>query len=242
MTGTVDIDALIKQCRSQDADDRESAVRTLKDVGQARIELVGPALAALLSDPDASVRKEATEALGCLHHASARLDLERVLRSDEDWMVRASAAEALGDIGDAHALGTLQAALADEVAPVRSYAALAIGLCGDESALAVVQKALAAESDARTRCELLVATVRLGDARAFDELLAFAVGVTEDAVHGLLNAIEDLLSRRTPDVVVTRAAELGARLATLGHSWDVARAHTARLRDRLAELGRGAPA
>lgn len=187
---------------------RNAATDALGALGRDCTDQVGPALEVALDDSEDLVRSGAAAALGRLRYTPARSSLEHALLRDDDWVVRASAAEALGDLGDIQALDALALALTDEVEPVRGYAALSIGLLGSEAQLPLIRSRLSVEEDAGTRGELLAAALRLGDEAAFEQLLVLVSDVDEDAAITLHNAIEDLLSRRTPELVAVRAPEL----------------------------------
>lgn len=212
---------------SDDAGVRSAAADALGCLGSERIADVGPALEECLDDPDDLVRGGAAQSLGVLHYMPARPALEHVLLHDPDWVVRASAAEALGDLGDAGAVTALSTALGDQATPVRSYAALAIGLVGETAQRAMIRDQLAAETAPAVRCELLIAALRCGDESAFAELLALLDTADDDVSIELGNALEDMLSRKTPAVVISRAKELEPKLARLGGD---------ELSERLAEL------
>lgn len=210
------VNAILPLLASTEVGVRNAAVDALGSLGDERVEDIGPALEAFLADPDGLVRSGATESLGMLGYKRARPAIERVLHHDEEWAVRASAAEALGELGDSDALGALTSALDDYFGPVRGFAALAIGLIGNHSALPVVRARLDMDDDPGTRGELLVAALRLGDDSGWDELMALVDGADDDLAIELYNTIEDMLSRKTPAVVIGRAAELVPRLAKLG--------------------------
>ncbi|WP_428262021.1 HEAT repeat domain-containing protein [Haliangium sp.] len=239
MTDSTDVAALIEQCSSSDPDTRSSAVRALGEAGAEHAAIAGPALAALLSDLDESVRNEAAEALGLLRCAPAREQLQRVLQSDDDWVVRASAAEALGELADPKALDSLIAALTDDARPVRSYAALAIGLIGDSARLPAVRKRLDVEAAVGTRAELIAAAMRLGEPAALDALLTLTDDADPDTLPCVLEAVEDLLTRKTPTLLITRAPELSAWLTALGQRAPIISRHAAALSARLTALAGG---
>lgn len=219
--------AILPLLGSPDEVVRKVAAGALGQLGSHHLEQVGPALEALLADPEDIVRNAAAEGLGLLRYPPARQALEHALLHDKDWIVRASAAWALGELDDARALGALERALADEHEPVRGYAALAIGLLGDWSQRASIRSHLDAGVAPGNRAEFLVAAVRLGDDSAFDELLALADEADDDMTIEVQNAIQDMLSRKTPSLVLARAAELEPRLAKLG---------SGKLRARLDDL------
>ncbi len=236
MPGKLDIDTLIRQARHGDASVREAAVHAMARVDDEQVQQIGPVLVALLADADRMVRNQAVEVIGILRYGPAVTGIEHLLLQDEDWVVRASAAETLGDIADACALDSLEAALADEVEPVRAYAALAIGLIGEGNRLPALRRRLAVDKAPGVRSELLVSAMRLGDDAAFDDFLVLADNIAEESIPGMTNAIEDLLSRKTPSVVNIRGTELGPLLEEFGRRSSLVTEQAARLRERLAEI------
>lgn len=222
------VSVLVPLIESPECVVRMVAAHALGTLGAEDIHESGRSLIRLLADPEEIVRRDAATALGMLRYTSARLAIEHVLLHDPDWVTRASAAEALGELGDVQAVDALERALSDEHEPVRAYAALAIGLVGSKAHRVIIHRHLAIETAAGARGELLVAALRLGDTAAFDELVALMGTVHEEAdAVGLHNALDDMLSRRTPPIVIGRAEELDqALIAFDGPS----------LRERLAEL------
>lgn len=195
---------------------RGAAADALGILGDEDTEQVGPALVLLLHDPEDHVRNTAADSLALLRYGPARTALERVLMEDEYWAARASAAEALGDIGDARALGALEAALTDEYYPVRAYAAYSIGQLGDQRQLPIIQRSLVSEYHPYPRSILLIVALRWGDETAFDELLSLVSSVDDEFAHEVLASIKDLLTYETPSIVVARAPELSERLGVKG--------------------------
>lgn len=194
---------------------RGAAADALGELGDGDLEHAGPALVRLLHDPEEHVRNTAAESLARLRYGPARPELERMLLADEYWVARASAAEALGELGDARALGALEAALADEYYPVRAYAAYSIGQLGDERQLPIIQRSLESEHHPQPRSTLLVVALRFGDESVFDELLSLLSSVDEELAHDVLASIEDLLTYEIPSIVVARAAELSECLGAV---------------------------
>lgn len=104
---------------SEDAGDREDAVKALGDSGEP--EAVG-LLTAALEDEDEDVRGDAIEALVHIGGAEAAKALDVALR-DEEADIRAEAVEALEEIGGETATRLLKQALADPDEDVRESAA-----------------------------------------------------------------------------------------------------------------------
>ncbi|WP_428263664.1 HEAT repeat domain-containing protein [Haliangium sp.] len=227
MCPQTDIDTLLAQCLSEDADERVAAIDELGRRGGAYAARIGPVIESLLGDPDWSVRNNAAEVIGALRYTPARVTLERVLRDDDDATPRASAAEALGELGDPRSGLALVAALFDEDGPVRAYAAASLGLIGGADALPAVRRRVAVEDWPGARIALVCAAMRLGDEGAFDALLALTDGLDEESEIRWYNEVDELLRRNTPAVVIERAAEFDQRLAARS---------APTLRERLAAL------
>jgi HEAT repeat protein len=96
--------ALIPHLRADEADRRTAAVDALKAMPQA----IGPALPALLADPDADVRLLACDLVRELPAEDATLLLAGLLEREPEVNVCAAAADVLADIGAAQALPALQ--------------------------------------------------------------------------------------------------------------------------------------
>ncbi|WP_428265433.1 HEAT repeat domain-containing protein [Haliangium sp.] len=221
------IPVLLPLLEAEDSSLRSAATYALGRLGEFCPDIVGPALARRLADPDDLVRDDAAEALGDLQYQPARVALERVLREDWHATPRAAAAAALGELGDPRACQALIAALFDEDGPVRGYAATSLGLLGDPSALPAVQRRLAAEEWQGAKIDLARAAMRLGDDSGFDTLMAVTDQLDDDLVINWYNSIDELLWRKTPGIVIDRAAELDRRLMER---------NAPKLRERLAEL------
>ena len=84
---------------------------------------------ALIYKKDATVRRDALEALGAIGDARAVEPLIAALK-DSELYVRLGGAKALGEIGDARAVESLSAALQDSASDVRKNAAAALGKIG----------------------------------------------------------------------------------------------------------------
>ena len=98
-----------------------------------------PDLVALLSDPEARVRRRAALAIGRAGVPAGVPALVRVL-ADSDPEVRQMAAYALGLVGDTSARDPLLAALADPAPVVKGSAAEALGLLGDVSSAPAIAR------------------------------------------------------------------------------------------------------
>jgi HEAT repeat protein len=107
-----------------DAGVRGSAAEALGDLCARS---AGPALTALLDDPEPAVRARAARALGEIGHAPAVERLARTVRFDPDPDVAKRALDALAEIGTDEAWHVLDAALRSGDAKVRKLAIRAIG-------------------------------------------------------------------------------------------------------------------
>lgn len=115
-----------------------------------------PDLAAMLVDPDASVRRRAALAIGRVGLSEGvPLLVDRLADPDAD--VRAMAAFGLGLLGDVDAVGPLLRTLGEDAAvPVRGRAIEALGLIGDASAAGPIVNASAG-------CAVLLAPIAPDD-------------------------------------------------------------------------------
>ncbi len=102
---------------------REAAARALASCTANAV----PTLTAALSDPVASVRKQAIRSLGWLEASDAVAALTAVLEKDGNLDMRAEAAMALGEIGSDDALPPLIAAARNASPVIRKHAALGLG-------------------------------------------------------------------------------------------------------------------
>ncbi len=112
--------AVVRALGDATPETRAAAVRAYFELRGTR---TGEPLVALLGDPDAEVRRQATAVLGNTRLPAARAGLETLLASDPDALVRRNAAWALGRLGDPASRAALErAAESDPVAYVRSVA------------------------------------------------------------------------------------------------------------------------
>ncbi|MGW1809076.1 HEAT repeat domain-containing protein [Streptomyces sp. NPDC002078] len=141
-------------------------------------------LAAMLDDPDASVRGASATALGRIGALRAVPALLKAAAADGDGTVRGSAANALGRIGHHSALDTLTTTLTDDTeAGVRGSAASALGRIGHQGAVDALTTALTDDTEAGVRGSAASALGRIGDFRAVPALSA-ALTDTETSVRG----------------------------------------------------------
>ena len=194
------VDTLISRLKDEDQGVRRYAVEALGHVGAAA---VGPLIAALqdrdmskyaaralgrIGDPrsveplmaafkDQSVRRYATEALVEIGAPA----VPGLIAAFKDHGVRKYATEALVEIG-APAVPGLIAAFKDGDRDVREYAAGALGRVGDPRARKLLR---AARSDP-DECVRKVAREGLAGQVLADKLLCVQVGMTEEALTGLL--------------------------------------------------------
>jgi HEAT repeat protein len=133
-----DVEGLVKQLKSSDADARRAAAKALAEAG-AEAKPAVPALARALKDKDLFVRRFAAQALGAIgpDAASAAPALSAAV-NDPRQEVQDAAVTALGKIG-APAVVTLGAVVKDPNATpaLRRRAADALGAIGPDARSAV---------------------------------------------------------------------------------------------------------
>jgi HEAT repeat protein len=119
------IENLVQQLKSQEAEVRRSAADALGDIGAEARQAV-PDLVTALKDPEAMIRTTTAYALGKMGTEAKQAvpDLIAALK-DSDAMVRISAADALGTIGE-EAVPDLLLTLKDSDSDVRRYAETAL--------------------------------------------------------------------------------------------------------------------
>lgn len=156
---------LLPQLESPVANVRRNAADLLGALGAKE---AAPALARLLSDPDA--RLGALSALGALKDPSAVPAIAALLRSDAPERVRCTAAMTLGQVGGAEAEAALAAHLAARDAPGRFAAQYALE---QAKAVGTLASALRHE-DQRVLLHALSALGRIGDASARAAVLPFS--------------------------------------------------------------------
>lgn len=142
---SLDIDGLMEQCRSGDADTQVKAIRTLTEAG---VKQAVPLLQTLLASDNEWVRDAAVEALGELgegHLEEVGPALEALL-TDPEEMVRNNVVETLGQLSYAPARQAIERVLLhDEYWVARASAAEALGYLGDSRALSALEAALGDE-------------------------------------------------------------------------------------------------
>lgn len=176
-----------------------------------------------LQDQDASVRREAAEALGKLGSAQAVPVLVKTLR-DQDSAVRLSTIEALGKIGDPKAVPGLTEAL-------ESAQSLGGELLADEQEAAA--KALAAIGDARAVKPLVRYASENHDVavRALVEIGKPAVGPLTEVLEGKARAARTVAAEALGEIGGTRAVK--ALIASIPVGYSAAR-------DALVQIGKPA--
>jgi len=124
-SGVVDQAIELLSCRWEGAKERFRLViaRTMGQIGRSED---AAAIGFMLSDPSASVRRAAVEALARLARAEVPEALRMAL-ADEDAVVRVAAASALGGSDDPHVVEDLASLAGDEDAHVRAAAMRALG-------------------------------------------------------------------------------------------------------------------
>jgi HEAT repeat protein len=138
---------------------REAAVTTLRYLNQ--VACCQPAIA-LLSDPEATVRRATALTLGHLNDDEGIPALCQALITDPDWQVRRNAAQSLAFHNTPEAIPALGQALQDDHWQVRKFAARALQTTADDRVLPLLVQALTDEY-ADVRRDVAVALGHLGD-------------------------------------------------------------------------------
>jgi HEAT repeat protein len=220
------VSTLLPLLFSSEENVRGCVIETLGWLGEKEKETVGTALIKILDDPDELIRVETIDALARLKYISAIEKIKQILHDDSDWLVRSSAAEALADLsisGDLEVLAHLEMALDDPAQAVRSYAAMSIGILGISTPefLEKLQVHISSEESLNTKAELLAARYRLGvqeDLLRFLELFSFA---DEHLTGILLNILEDLTERKTPESLIDKLSNIQEILVKVTQSFPI---------------------
>jgi HEAT repeat protein len=124
-SGVIDQAIELLSCRREGAEERFRLVvaRTMGQIGRPEDSA---AVGFMLSDPSASVRRAAVEALARLARGEVPEPLRMAL-ADEDPVVRIAAASALGGSDDPHVIEDLASLAGDEDAHVRAAAMRSLG-------------------------------------------------------------------------------------------------------------------
>jgi len=174
-----EIERLIVQLQSAEADEREAATTALGDLVDER-ELAP--LLTLLQNVQGETRHAAALALAYLgesrdtdwfvraHREQIQGPLIQVLH-DPDSCVRAAAAQALGQWGDQRAVEPLLGMIQDEDDEVRRQVVATISYPKDERALEPLLHAFFTDPDARVRASAAQGLGLFEDSRAVDSLL-----------------------------------------------------------------------
>jgi eukaryotic-like serine/threonine-protein kinase len=209
-----------------DAATRQLAARGLGELGE-RTAL--PALVALASDKDWTVRIAAAVAIVAIVGlspqvlAQASVDWTRSALDSQDWAVRSAAAGVLADIPEKQALPLLAQAIADPDRKVRLAASRSAGKMKSADAATRVATAVKAETDPEVKEQQVKALAEIGDPGARDTLAQIAAepGRLGVLAAGSLIALGDETATQKLDTAI-QARELALRLAAM-HAAQVAR-------------------
>ncbi len=205
----VEREKLIAFLRDPDPAIRSLAANLLARIGAGR---VAQAILPLLNDRHASVRLDATEALGHLCYTPAAEELARRLREDTSPLVRTSAAESLGYLGvrsPTVVAALLHAVSTDRSPLVRGYAANALARLGASEAGSEIRAQLARERSAWARASLLQALYRMGDTAALTALLGMLGRVKSPKLRSaILGMLDDLLTPQNEDEIYDAVGKL----------------------------------
>lgn len=161
-------------------------------LGEMRSERAVPRLAAALDDPSPEVRREAAGALGEIEDPSAVEALRRSLVTDDDRHVRKAAAWALGETESPEAVEALDGALSSvENRWIRKRVARALGETRQPSAVPVLRRLLE-QRDRKIRGAALE-------------------GLVENGTDAAMEALDDALQSRDPELRAMAARALGRR-------------------------------
>ena len=240
---TLDIDALIEQCRSGDTMAQIHALIALQDADARRAVDV---ILLLLDAEDEGVRDNAVEALGYLGEDRAEQvgpAIEARL-ADPSILVRNDAAEALGLLRYAHARSALERSLGhDEEWVVRCSAAEALGYLGDVRAIDALAAALTDEYEP-VRSYAARAIGLLGDESHASIIRGRLAVETEPGLRGvLLAAVARLGDDTVLGELMTMAEDATGELIADLHGTVVdliKHPHHSMIATRVAELARTA--
>ncbi len=129
-----------------------------------------PVLFEILGDGGSTGRVHAAESLFKLHESGDGRLLQSAFRQTANSQLQLMAAAALARSGDATALSFLRENLASDERPVRNTSVWALAALGDATDVPGLLNALPNESDAWSRCLLVIALARLGNAHGGTEL------------------------------------------------------------------------
>jgi HEAT repeat protein len=195
---------LIKLLSSPEEDIRWSAIEALAAIADPGDESTSEALMKMLLDSSSLIRCDTLYALLDLDYKPAKKLAKDLLINDSEWLVRVAAAEALSylaDKGELIVISALEIALDDPSQPVRSFAACAIGILGIPEPMLInkLEVYLTSEESLSTKAEIMGAMYRLGVEEYLLKILKLLTIGAEEEFSGILNTIDDLVSRETPD-------------------------------------------
>ena len=189
-----------------------------------------PSVRRLIRDPVVPVRFAAILAVGDLHYAVARPDVQQIVdETKEDPNVRLAAAYALCRLGLARYADDLRKAVSSPNQTVRANAALVLGKAGDTKALDVLHWAMQdKDSDEQVLIQAAESIAMLGDGRIYQRLWGKLISAyADDRIAGIRamgalgteqasNAILTMLNDGVVEVRLTAAAQLGRLHDTTG--------------------------
>jgi len=227
----VKVKRLLRKWGSEDADDREEAWNSLKDMG----DLATPALMEVVKTGKKDSRRMAVIAIGLLGDALGAPVLRKAL-FDKDPDVRWCAARALGEVKDKGAKELLSKALAeDKVEDVKYYAAYSLASMGGAAAFEFFKVGLSSKNPG-TRSRAARALGKYGGAKFIPDLikamqdkeasvrrsvvLQLDRSRSKEAVPGLIAALadEDHLVRKRARSALERVS--GERFGLNKPKWD----------------------
>lgn len=204
---------LIKLLSSPEEDVRWSAIEALATIADPGDESTSEALMKMLLDSSSLIRSDTLYALLDLDYKPAKNLCKDLLINDSEWLVRVAAAEALAylaDKGELVIISALEIALDDPSQPVRSFAACAIGIIGIPEPMLInkLEVYLTSEESLSTKAEIMGAMYRLGVEEYLNKILKLLVVATEEDLPNILNTIDDLVSRSTPDSILQNTSHI----------------------------------
>lgn len=166
-------------------------------------------LVELLSDPDASIRSRAIDAMAMIKDTSTAVEIEAVLKEDRDDTVRVSAARALGEIGDPESQPVLEEALGD-VSQVRVKAVIAMGQLKDIASMPSLT-AMLRDPLPEIRYHSAMALANIGDEKSKRPIEALAMDDDPMVSRGAFKALQKLGDERTEKEILKAAKKSGAK-------------------------------
>lgn len=161
--------AVLKDRLPQERDDQRRC-GLARELLRAGDQTALPVLFEILGDEGSTGRVHAAESLFKLNESGDGRLLQSAFRQTANSQLQLMAAAALARSGDATALSFLRANMASDERPVRNTSVWALAALGDATDVPGLLHALPNESDAWSRCLLVIALARLGNAHGRTEL------------------------------------------------------------------------